>query len=271
MTNKSIQKMVPLMVVPVLVATTLWAEPFEAYKPTWEMGQKWIVEVRGKTPQPKLGMRNPPPFVAQWATTTRGFLVEKVVEVEGDPCWCIRVDYLRNGTRYLHATTYYRMYYRVSDSSLKRKERICLKTGKVEVGRTFSGDSSIIIGRIGSLPMGFPFFHADSEKYSPKPHIRSDGIKIYNSYEAYQTCRIIEEKVGDEKKKVLSIHIKEKDEVKEQEGLAVLQLWEKGMPWWSEATETENGTFYRKARLISIDGKKLENPCPWNLDPANSL
>ena len=269
MTNRSIQKMVPLMVLTVLVSSGLQAAPFEEYRPTWKVGQKWTVEILKKTPQPKLAVPNPPPFVAQWRTITYDFVVEKMVEVEGDPCWCIRIDIIKN-KQSPNSLACYRVYHRVSDSTLKRVERLNDKGDKFEAGYTYSGGSAIVGGWTGLLPMEFPFFHADAEKHSPKPEIRKNGSKRYNSYEAYQTACIIEKKVQGEKKKVLSVYIKEKDEVKEQEGLAVLQLWEKGMPWWSEATETENGTFYRKARLISIDGKKLENPRPWNLGPANS-
>ena len=261
-----IQKVIITVFFIMLTSVSLRAEPFKVYKPTWEIGQKWTVEVAKKTPQPKLGMRNPPPFVAQWGILTFRFVVEKIVEIEGDPCWCIRIDFLRNDKK--HPS--YRLYYSVSRSALKRLEVFNDKGEKIVTGESYSGDSAVVGEWVRSLPLEFPFFLADAEKHSPQPFIRKDGTKRYKSYEAYQTCRIIEKNVRGEKKKIFSVYVKERDEVKEQEGLAALQLWEKGMPWWSEATETENGIFRCKARLISIGGKKLENPRPWNLGPANA-
>ena len=270
MTIRSIQKMVPLMALTVLVSTGLQAAPFEEYRPTWTVGQAWAIEVIGKTQPKKLGIKNPPPFVARWATVTCGFVVEKMVEVEGDPCWCIRIDFLKEKKGTLYPRPCYRVYYRVSDSTLKRVESLNDKGDKFIAEKTYFGGPAIAEIWAEPVPMAFPFFLADSEKYSPKPEIRKDGTKRYKSYEAHQTCRIIEEKVGGEQKELLNVYIKEKDEVKEQEGLAAVQIWEKGMPWWSETTETRNGSFRYKARLISIDGKKLENPRPWNLGPANA-
>jgi len=246
----------------IFISCNLKAAPFEAYKPTWKIGQKWQVEVAVKT-QAKSTREDKLHFVPRWVTLNYDFVVEKVVKIDGEPCWCIRLGFLKSNEPLMSSKPYCRMYYRVSDGTLKRLESLSWREpNKVIAGDTYSGGTAIVGIWTRPIPMAFPFFLADSAKYSPTPYIRGDGTKRYNFYEAYQSISIIKE--GE-----LKIYIKERDEKKEQEGLASSQIWEKGMPWWTEAIDLENGVFQSKARLVSINGKKLKNPRPWNLGPAN--
>jgi len=260
------QKLIFLILV--MGGVSVLAAPFDAYKPTWKIGQKWQIEVSGKT-QPKSTRKDKLHFVPRWGTLTYGYIIEKVTQIDGEPCWCIRIDLLKSDKEFIGVIPCYRVYYKKSDSTLKRVESLGEKGEHFIAADTYSGGPAIADSWTESMPMAFPYFSSCSSKYSPKPYIRGDGTKRYNIYEAYQTAHIIVKNMRGKNVSVFSVYIKERDDVKKQEGLASLQIWEKGMPWWSEVIETKNGIFRYKARLVSINGKRLENLPEWDLKSAS--
>jgi len=261
---KDIMKITFVAVLIGLSVSTLQAIPIKEYKPIWEVGQNWTIEITGKTQQKKLSMKRSSAFIAKRMVIKCNFIVETKTVVGGEPCWCIRIDFLQKKKDGYQSVPVYKLYYRISDFTMKRVERLGGNGALVEAGYTYSGGDAIISEWTRPLPMAFPFFYAKTNSLAPRVNKIVGGTGIYNSYSAHQATKLVKQEIRGENKDILFITLEGRGELG-NEGLSDTQIWEKGMPWWTEATETENGVFQSKARLVSINGKRLENLPEWDL------
>jgi len=273
------------LVLTMQVPASVQGVPSEDYRPDWTVGQKWTVEVLRKVwPVRASGWseKHKSGVGPRQLSMLYEFQVEAVQEIEGTPYWRVRVGCTGVDGHDVSGQGFSRFYFMKDDLSLKRKDRIRTGSDKAEHTQNLGGGRPVIGVECGYLPMAFPLFSAGTAEYKPKKHKQESGPDYHDEKEAYQTCSI---KKMPDGQKALKIYLEEKYErnPKDPKPEAVkdgqvemdrntrrsaTQIWQKGMPWWSEmeAKERRNteGVSIRltRARLVSVNGTALPGVQP---------
>lgn len=241
------------------------AGPFSELKPIWRIGQTWEIEVEHEIGPPSKPPEEMAKFKPHKRTVTHRFTVEGRVEMEGETCYQIRAqgvridDQVTTSITYLGRLEFHRLYFRKDDLTLKCVERIRRERGNpddiLDHSRKFER-MPVGLGTNLGFPLSWPVFDMEQDVYDAEkdsPLVRNK-TPIRRRYEADQRCRMEDEAKNGKQEKVLRIEFD--DRVSANRTKPVVQVWRKGMPWWSTEESEYNGVRV-PARLVKVDGKAV--------------
>lgn len=166
------------------------------YKPLWRVGQKWDVEVETMTQRPPTASRVKKEFVSRKITRGYAFEVEAIEEVEGELCYRIRMQSVMmmiDGNEVKGAPrqrrSFYKIFNRADDYSLKMLQKLDVSTGKMEASQKYPRGPAHATDWVGFLPLEFPVFSKEAARFSPpvpsEPNVPvvGKGIQSWQKYE----------------------------------------------------------------------------------------
>ena len=219
------------------------------YKPTWSSGQRWKVEVE-KTTEPKAVPTNKSDrFKPKKYRIVYQFEVEASRDVGGESCASIKVQCIGLDGADAAEGSFYRLFLRQSDQTLKEVQRLDKKSEAIEASRKFEPGPVDATDWVGFLPLAFPAFQeGKTGQESPVRTSKKGEVEFKSS----DRCRQTEEATriradGRETDALKMILEKEHDDAPSRR---TTETWVKGMPWWTEATHDRDGQQWCSARLL---------------------
>ena len=263
--------------------TVAYGMDLTPYKPQWTIGQTWRVEsdtwgIRMQEPS-KGGLRRVKKVLVY------GFKVEALTEVEDEPCCQIRFELIRWDGKEFSATNFFRAFIRVSDSSLKKLQECSCRRENVRNSWTFSEGPVEATLLASTLPLAFPVFSEEANKYAPpdpnrpgsdafrknltSPVLRKKADKhtstdpngpdrnivgkrmiaaaAWQKHEFSGNRYVINGEEMSVMKTSLSKLIGGKDDVSKQ-------VWAKGLPWYLQAEHESAYCPHTVAKLTHVNG-----------------
>ncbi len=261
------------------------ASDLTAYRPQWTVGQTWRVEasVPGRY---AMNISTGRPIYSRKMTTNFLFTVEQPVEIEGQVCHCIRIDYFLDPNQY--ALRFYKAFVTIGDGTLKVVKSYLVHDGQLVYSRVSSGgpiDASSVTDGLPLLP--FPVFSKEAETHAP-PASEADKKAVYmerrkaytknlriqflpkdpkakiekqpvplSPYGVWQENSFPQESwvVNGKEKQVLKTNLIQIQSVESDPNKELsTQIWAKGLPWFLQAEYKDRIWPFSVARLTHIDG-----------------
>lgn len=219
------------------------------FSPVWSSGQRWRVLVERWTEPSALPAEQALEFVPRRVTFVYECQVLNSVTLAGESCYCARIDCVLVNGKTIRDEKLYRIYVRKADYTLKLVERRDRRSDRIEATASFARGPVDATDWVGFLPMAFPSFQ--TEQLEDATRSRSVGIDEMNVKE---TERVVQDQeriaLASKGKSTESLRIT----VRKIGGGLVrqqsTQVWQKGKPWWTEATHERNGRFWCSAILL---------------------
>jgi hypothetical protein len=231
-------------------------------KPSLEVGQTWLVEVQTLTEAPSLP--NLETFVPKKITYGYSFKMETLQEIEGELCYqtVINLVTLDGNDIKVSPREYwyiYRIYNRVDDFSLKMVQRLSGNTGKIEASKKYSRSPVNATDWIGFLPLDFPVFSQETQKYAAPDFNDPNVIAKHGMNPSYQKEQSSEDvwMLNGIEKKALNITVQQKHIGNEAGDEISNQVWIKGLPWPIKSEYQHGKTPMRTAKLIRVNGSPI--------------
>ncbi len=250
------------------VVTQAGATDLTSYKPSWQVGQTWHVDVQTLTQPPAKPQKELKNFTHRKITRCYAFTVEAVEEVDGELCYrirpqCVTIDGNEvktfpqiEGAPRRHRT-FYKLFNRVDDYSLKMVQRFDAHTGEMEVSRKYPRGPVQATSWMGSLPLCFPVFSEEAQKYQPPDRAEPNALTARKGDQSWQQHKLPKDvwMVNETEKPALNITL-------EYPGTKMVaeraeQIWIEGMPW-PILTEYKYGPNPPVlARLVRVNGSPV--------------
>lgn len=219
------------------------------YKPTWPSGQRWKVEVE-RTTEPK---SVPTDELKHFKPTKYRMVYQFVVEgsrvLAGESCDSIKVQCV--GLEGADATeaSFYRLFFRQSDKTLKEVQRLNKESGIVEARKTFEPGPVDATDWVGFLPLAFPSFDAAQAGKEPPVRMSKNGSV---EFKPSGLCRQTEEitRISADGKETDALKMTLEKERCDGPSRRTTETWIMGMPWWVEAAHDRDGHQWCSARLL---------------------
>jgi len=229
------------------------------YRPHWQVGDNWAVEVTKLTEQ-----KNTPypqkKFIPRKAKIVYELNVEKEKTIEDEPCFQVNINLSSIDGKKVSPERCFRIFVRKDDYTLKTVQRLWAKDLKVTASFSFERGPVNATDWAGILPIDFPFFDPNSFEYEPETKIISKKIKKRKTHLAFQKCGFVEKTINNKKQATLNIILEEKLDLDDGEMKIIRhtsQIWIKGLPWWIEAVHKQNGKEWCTAKLITVNGEEI--------------
>jgi hypothetical protein len=238
-----------------------------AYKPSWRVGQTWRVEAETWTQVGAIPPRERAKFVPRKITYGQAFTVEALVEIEGEMCYQVRVQVVTiDGKEIKPSPRRYRyfdrIFNRVGDCSLKMIQRFFEEPAeKALPPRKCRRGPVDATSWVGSLPLAFPVFSKDAEKYGPpdttEPNaaapIRRLQPEFWQRHQLSQDCWI----VNDSEKSALVVSVYPRSPGDKLIVGRTEQIWIQGLPWPVYTKRTDGVNPDVTSRLVRVDGSHI--------------
>jgi hypothetical protein len=211
------------------------------FKPSWSPGQSWKIEVE-RPAEPKAIPRDQQNFQKGNSRFVYQLTVEAATSKNGENCTPLRIDCIAVDGSPATDSVFYRVYLRQSDHTLAQVDRLNLKSGELEAGRSFDSGPVDATDWSGFLPLAFPSFRDDQPQ--PPGRKSKDGKVQFTHPEG---CRQTSESSNARGSNVFNVTL---ERVQNEGHRITTQTWIKGNPWWTEARQYRDGKEWCSARLL---------------------
>lgn len=224
-------------------------DEIQQFKPSWSIGDVWTVKVDSLTPCPYNELRFS--FTPKICTQTYQFKVEKEINFKGESCFQVALKNTAYNDEKIDSERQYWLFLRKDDYTLKAFNRQIRKDERIWKSKVFVRGPISATGRMGSLPMEFPYFSACNFAREVQWSDRSTSRSEY--FQPHQKCQLKNIIDNGETIEVISFIFNRNHPAE----LRTTQIWVKNLPWWIKSLHTQNGTLEYKAELISVNGKPI--------------
>ena len=233
-----------------------------AYKPSWEIGRTWYVEVDTQTEPPRKSRREE--FVSSKVTYGYVFKVEAQKNVEGELCYQVRIDLATRDGNNVEASPgehkdFYRIFNRVDDYSLKLIQRLGVNNGVLQASKSYARRPVHATNWTNFLPLDFPLFSEEAQKYAPDASGGSPEDAERRVIESQQKPQAAEGvwEVNGTKKPAVNVTLLREHPGSEAGAEVSEQIWVKGMPWPVRVVYKYGKRPPLYGKLVRVDGSSI--------------
>lgn len=221
----------------------------QQYKPTWSLGQRWKVEVERTTEAKAVPKNQSDHFKPKKYRIVYQFEVESSRDIGGELCVSIRIQCIGLDGAGATEDSFYRVFIRQSDQTLKEAQRLNKKSEAIEASRTFETGPVDATDWVGFLPLAFPTFQEGQTGQEPPVRTSKKGkVEFKSSDRCRQTEEVTRIRTGGKETDALKVILEKKND--DGPPRRTTETWVQGMPWWTEATHDRDGRQWCSARLL---------------------